>query len=456
MNPISHNSNTQLQAPSSPGIGSGLNVNSIINKLMTVEAQPLQALQTQQSHMQDQVSSLGKLKSALATFQGAMQGMNTDQLQAHTATSADKTKLTATANGSAATSTYRIGVSALASAKQALSKAFTDSGTTTVGTAGDRMTLQVGSGPSRSFTVDMGGKTLQGIRDAVNNAAGNQGVTASILHTNAGYQLVLSADQTGTANAFAASFTDGSGSAITDPLSLSTTQPPSNASITVNGQQVTRSTNTISDVIQGVTLNLAGTNASGSTTRVTVANDHSAVKKHIHAFVDAYNKLNKSLDNLQSGALSNDNTPALVRNQLLNVLNTPASGVSSTYSYLAGIGVAIQKDGSMGIDSTQLNNALNTDPRGTARLFLNSTQGFATRLADMARQLAGPGGLVSTETGAIQNDVSRVQDRIAGEQHNLDIKRHSLRKQYTALDSLMGTMKTTQSFLTKQLANLPA
>ncbi|HKJ23156.1 MAG TPA: flagellar filament capping protein FliD, partial [Gammaproteobacteria bacterium] len=107
-------------------------------------------------------------------------------------------------------------------------------------------------------------------------------------------------------------------------------------------------------------------------------------------------------------------------------------------------------------DSTQLNNALNTDPRGTARLFLNSTQGFAARLADMARQMAAPGGLVSTETGAIQNDVSRVQDRIAGEQHNLDVKRQSLRKQYTALDSLMGTMKTTQSFLTKQLASLPA
>lgn len=456
MNPVSNVSNTSTQAPSSPGIGSGLNVNGIINKLVAVEAKPLQGLQKQKSHLQDEVGALGKLKSALSTFQGAVQSLNADQLQAHTATSGDKTKFTATADGSAATATYQIGVQRLAEAKQSLSKAFADANSTTIGSAGDKMTLQVGSGSSNSFTVTIGGKTLQGIRDAINNASHNAGVTASILHTNAGYQLVVSSDRTGTANAFTTSFSNSSGGTAADPLSLSATRSAADAKITVNGQTATRSTNTLSDVIQGLTLNLSGTNASGNTTSLTVGNDSSTVKKNIQAFVDAYNKVHKRLDSFKSGALSGDNTPALVRNRMLSVLNTPASGLGGAYSYLAGIGVAIQKDGSMGIDTSRLDAALNSDPRTVAKLFLDKTQGFAARLAAAAGQMAGPGGLVSTETQSIQNDVGQVQNRIDAEQHSLDLKRRSLRKQYTALDSLMGSMKSTQSFLTKQLASLPA
>ncbi len=449
-------SSVNLPSLSSPGIGSGLNVNSIISKLMSIESQPLQALQKQQSDLQSEVSALGTLKSALSTFQSAMQGMNADQLQAHTATSADTTKFTATADGSAANSTYQIEVSTLAAAKQSLSSAFADSGTTTIGNSGDQMTIQVGSSSSNSFTVSVGGKTLQGIRDAINNATDNKGVTASILNTNAGYQLVLSSDQTGTANAFTTSFTDSGGASIADPLSLSTTQSAADAVIKVNGQQATRSTNTISDVIQGVTLSLAGTDASGVTSTLTVANDQSTVKKNIQSFVDAYNALNKSLDKLQSGALSSDNTVSLLRSQLLGVLNTPASGVSTSYSYLAGIGVSIQKDGSMGIDSTQLDNALNTDPRGVAQLFLHDTQGFATRLGSLAQEMAAPGGLVDTETQSINNNISSLQNQIDTEQKNLDIKQQSLQAEYSSLDALMGTMQTTSSFLTQQLANLPA
>lgn len=451
------NSTSSLNLPSlsSPGIGSGLNVSSIISKLMAVDSQPMQQLQQKQSSMQSEVSALGTLKSALATFQSALQGLTNDQLQAHTATSADQTKFTASADGSAVASTYQIEVSSLAAAKQSVSSAFADSGTTTIGSTGDQMTIQVGSSASNSFTVTIGGKTLQGIRDAINNASNNTGVTASILNTNAGYQLVLQSDQTGTANAFTTSFTDSSGTAISDPLSLSTSQSAADAVIKVNGQTATRSTNTISDVIQGVTLNLKGTDASGVTTGLTVANDSSTVKANIQTFVDAYNTLKKSLDKLESGALSGDNTVSLIRSQLLDVLNTPASGVSASYSYLAGIGVSIQKDGSMGIDTTQLDTALNTDPGGVAKLFLDNSQGFATRLAGVAQQMTAAGGLVDTETQAVNSNISALQNRIDSEQKSLDMEQKSLQQQYASLDALMGTMQSTSSFLTQQLANLP-
>ncbi len=440
---------------SSPGVGSGLNVNSIISQLMAVESIPMQNLQKRQSGLQSEVSALGQLTSAISTFQTAMQGLTTAQLQARTATSADNTKFTATAAGGAAAGTYQIEVVSLAQTQQMASAAFADSTTTTVGSAGDTMAIQVGASTSNAFTVTTGGQTLTQIRDAINNAADNKGVTASILHTDAGYQLVLSSNQTGTANALTLSFQDGSGTAITDPLSLATTQAAADAVIKVNGQQATRASNTISDVIQGVTLNLVGTSATGVSTALTVAQDPTGVTSAVQGFVDAYNALHKTLGDLGSKALSSDSTVSLIQSQLFGVINTPATGVSSTYSYLAGIGVSIQKDGTMALDSTQLTTALSTDPNGVARLFTDATQGFATRFGNLAQQLATPGGIVDGETQGLNDQISSLQTQIDNQQVRLTAEQQSLRQQFSALDALLGTMQTTSNFLTQQLAALP-
>lgn len=440
---------------SSPGVGSGLDVNGIITKLMAIESIPMQNLQKRQSGLQNEISALGQLTSSLSTFQTAMQGLTTAQLQARTATSADNTKFTATAAGGAAAGTYQIEVVSLAQAQQMASAAFADSTTTTVGSTGDTMTIQVGASTSNAFTVTTGGQTLTQIRDSINNAADNKGVTASILHTDAGYQLVLSSNQTGTANALTLSFQDSSGAAITDPLSLATTQAAADAVIDVNGQQATRSSNTISDVIQGVTLSLVGTNASGVTTALTVAQDPAGITSAVQGFVDAYNALHKTLGDLGSKALSGDSTLSLIQSQLFGVINTPATGVSSTYSYLASIGVSIQKDGTMALDSTQLSTALSTDPSGVARLFTDTTQGFATRFGNLAQQLAAPGGIVDGETQGLNSQIGFLQTQIDNQQVRLTAEQQSLRRQFSALDALLGTMQTTSNFLTQQLAALP-
>ncbi len=440
---------------SSPGVGSGLDVNGLITKLMAIESIPLQNLQKQQSNLQSEVSALGQLTSAISTFQTAMQGLTTAQLQARTATSGDNTKFTATAAGGAATGVYQIGVQSLAAAQQMVSAAFADSTTTTVGSAGDTMTIQVGSSTSNAFTVTIGGQTLTQIQDAINNAPDNKGVTASILHTDAGYQLVLSSNQTGTANALTLSFKNSSGSTITDPLSMTTTQAAADAVITVNGQTATRSSNSISDVIQGVTLNLVGTNASGTTTTLTVAQDPNGITTAVQGFVDAYNALHKTLGDLGSNALSGDSSLSLIQSQLFAVLNTPAAGVSTTYSYLAGIGVSIQKDGTMALDSSQLTTALNTDPNGVAKLFTDPTQGFATRLGNLAQQLIAPNGIVDGETQSLNGQISFLQNQIDSQQVRLTAEQTTLRQQFSSLDALLGTMQTTSNFLTQQLTALP-
>lgn len=439
---------------SSPGIGSGLDINTIISQLMQAESQPLQVLQGQQSDTKASISALGQLTSALSTFQGAMDGMTQDSLQAHTASSADTSVYTATATGAAAIGTYQIEVDSLAQAQRMMSAAQPDSGTTTIGTAGDQMTIQVGSDPTNAFTVTIGGDTLQSISDAINTAADNKGVTASIMHTDAGYQLVLSSNQTGTANALTLSYTDSQGGSIADPLTMGTTQAATDAVIKVDGQQATRSTNTVSDVIQGVTLDLVAQSAAGTTTALTVASDPTSIQTAVQGFVDAYNALHKTVGSLGAGALQGDSTVNLMQSMLLNVLNTPASGVSTTYSYLAEIGVSIQKDGTMALDSTQLSTALNTDPSGVAQLFINSTQGFATRFSDLARQLTAPGGMLDSEVQGLNDTVSRLQDQISNEQDNLNQIQTSLQQQYSSLDALLGTMNSTSTFLNQQLSSL--
>ncbi len=109
----------------------------------------------------------------------------------------------------------------------------------------------------------------------------------------------------------------------------------------------------------------------------------------------------------------------------------------------------------MALDSTQLTTALSTDPNGVARLFTDTTQGFATRLGSLAQQLVTPNGIVDGETQGLNSQISFLQTQIDNQQVRLTAERQSLRQQFSALDALLGTMQTTSNFLTQQLAALP-
>ncbi|MGA7800089.1 MAG: flagellar filament capping protein FliD [Gammaproteobacteria bacterium] len=439
-------------ALSSLGVGSGIDLQSIVQKLMAVESQPLQRLQKQQSDYQAQLSAYGKLSSALSTFQTAMQGFtDPTQFQAFTTTSSNQNVLSATADSSATAGNYQLTVSKLAQAQTDTSQGFADSNTTTVGSAGDQMTITVGS---NSATINVGGQTLQQIADGINQSSSNPGVTASVINngsTSNPYQLMLTADKPGGANGFSLSFTNSSGSAITDPLGTSTAQPAQDAAFTVNNVAVSSTTNTVTGVLPGVTLNLNGVTSTGSTVTLSVAQDQKGIGAQVQKFVDAYNTVHSAIGSTQTGTSTSDSTVRLMQSMLFNTLNTPASGASSTYSYLAQVGVSVQKDGTLSVDTSTLNSALASDPNGTANLFAS----FAGSLVTLGQQLSGPQGLVQTRTQGLNNNISNVQDQIDQMQQYLDSYQQTLTKQYSALDQLLGNMKGTSNYLTQQLASLP-
>lgn len=387
---------------SSPGIGSNLDVNSIVSKLMDVERQPLDKLDQKEAAYQAQISAYGSLKGALSSFQTSLQGLKTpSRFQTLTASTSDGTVASASASPAAIPGSYALEVSRLAqpqklaAAGQISTIAAIGNGTLTFdsGTIGGG-TLDPSTGKytgasftsngagTKTVTIDAGNNSLAGIRDAIN--AAKIGVTAAIVNDGSStpYRLVLSSDNPGKANSLKISVSgDAALSSLLaqDPAgaqNLSETVTAQNAEFKVDGVAVSKPTNTVTDAIPGVTLNLMKTNA-GSPSSITVARDTASVKSAVDGFIKAYNDLNKSLTGLssynaatkQGAILQGDSTVRSLQAQLRGTLSSSLTGTGASYTTLSQIGVSFQKDGTLAVDSAKLQSAIANSFSDIAGLF---------------------------------------------------------------------------------------
>lgn len=441
------------------GVGSGLDVESIISQLMTLERRPLELLQQQQSDFQAQLSAYGKLKSALATFQDAMDGLSKlSAFQVYSAGSSDESVFTASATSDAQPASFGVEVVRLAERHKMASAEYaaTDS---FGGGAGDSLSIQVGSDPANTLTVDLSGaQTLAQVRDAINDDADNPGVTASIISGNGGMQkLVITAEESGQDNALTLGYGGAIGAGtfgfatvndIGGDLSLL------DAEVVVDGYTVNRGSNDISDIIDGVTLNLAGADP-GTTHTLSIDRDTEAVAESVQAFADAYNELQSTIDTLQAGTLAADGTLRSLESRLRTVLNAAPAGLGGTYTDRNEIGLSFTKDGKLEVDSGLLDTALATDFTGVAALFADAGQGYAARLDGMVETWTQSGGLLQNRSDGIQDRIDRLTDRQDMMEYRLQLVEQRYRTQFTALDSLVGQLTATSNFLTQQLAALP-
>ena len=275
---------------SAPGIGSGLDVNSIISQLMSLEQRPLLALQQKEAGSYTQLSALGQLRGAVSSFQSAVKGLESfSDFSIYKATSADTAIFTASADSTAAVGNYDVEVLTLATAEKQGSAVQPDSDTTTFGVAGDKMKIDIGVD---SFKVETGGKTLSEIATAINDAADNVGVTASIVQeTDTQFYLVLTSNDVGLDSAMTIAFEDSGGTPIADPLTMAVLPgyAADDARIKVdNAYTIQRGSNTITDAFQGVTLRFKETNV-GSTVTLDVTQNTSAITSAVSNFVDNFN-----------------------------------------------------------------------------------------------------------------------------------------------------------------------
>ncbi|MCX7189818.1 MAG: flagellar filament capping protein FliD [Methylotenera sp.] len=376
---------------SSAGIGSGLDVNGIVTSLMGVEQKPLTAVTKQKTDYQSQVSAYGSLKSSLSTFQTAVSALSTtSKFNVQTVTSSNTSVLTATANGSATLGDYALTVSQLAKSQKLASAGFASTADTV-----DTGTLAIAFGSydaaspysftantaktALSINIDSSNNTLAGVRDAIN--ATNASITATIVNNGSANQLVITSKDTGEVNSLQISgISQLAYDKSNDIANMTEVQAAKNAVMEVDGITVTKASNTITDVVEGVTLNLL-TTSSGASVNLAVASDQEAVKTSVTAFVDAYNKLDTTLRNLTkydstgkaSGVLLGDATARSVMSQIKAVM-TKAIATTGSFTTLGQIGVSFQSTGQLALDSTKLTTAMSSNFNDIASLFTTSAK----------------------------------------------------------------------------------
>jgi flagellar hook-associated protein 2 len=200
-----------------------------------------------------------------------------------------------------------------------------------------------------------------------------------------------------------------------------------------------------------VSIDLAS--AGGASGTLTVNRDDAKVTESVQSFVDAYNTLQDTIGELRDGALAGESTLRSLESAIRGVLNTPASGVG-TYRYLSEIGIHTNKDGSLSLDTAELDTAMDTDFTGLAALFADSAEGAMGRLDDSIDQWVQTGGLLQNRTDGINNRIDALQSRMDLLEVRLETTERRYRDQFSALDALMGQMQSTSNWLAGQLANL--
>ena len=444
-------------AISSPGIGSNIDVNSLVNQLLTLERRPLDALNKRKSFFNAELSAYGKISSNLSAFQSAISALKTtDSFKLFSTTAADTTLLTASSDSTASAGQHSLTITTLAQAQKLDSAAFADTTITTLGLG----SLTFSNGVSSfAVTIDATNNTLSGIVNAVNSGSSNFGVSASIVNDGTGNRLLFSPNSTGTANALTVALVDTGDlnnldnfglsrlSYVTGGFNLTQRQTAANASFSVNGLAITKASNTVTDVIQGVTLNLKKT----GTTTLDVAVDTQGISDKVTTVVTAYNKLANDLKDLRKkgGTLEADNTLLTIQSQLIGVLNTPATITGNAYSYLAEVGLALQSDGTLSLDATKFKSALSSSFNSVVNLFTNTTQGYAQRLYTETISLLQTDGVVDAKNKGINSSLSSLDLRVNQMEARLVSTERRLRRQFSSLDALLGTLSASSRVLSR-------
>ncbi|HEX9172802.1 MAG TPA: flagellar filament capping protein FliD [Telluria sp.] len=433
-------------AISSSGIGSGLPVNDLVTQLMNAERIPYNLLKAKETSFNARLSSFGTLKSAVSTFQTALKALTAENLGKVSATSAKPELLGVTAGASAAAGTYSIKVLELAQSHKLVSAGDTDSAALL---GSGTMSIQVGA--NTAVTIPAGDYSLKTLSEAINKA--NAGVNATIVNDGTTNKLVISSTASGTANTV--SITAGGG--LAKFASMTELQPPRDAQLDIDGILVTKSSNTVTDAIAGVTLNLLKVDASA--VGVTIATDKPAVKTSITAFVEAYNTLAKKIKEMtaydpatkKSGPLNGEQGASGILMTLRGELSKAVTGGGMTG--LADIGLSFNRDGTLAADDKKLQAALDGKFRDVAALF-TSADGLATRLDKSVTGILGAKGVIANRTEGIQKTIKSLVINEEAKEVQLAATEKRLRAQFVALDTMMSKMQTTSSYLTQQLASM--
>lgn len=439
------------------GLVSGLDTQSIITQLMTVEKLP----RTKITLHQDATTQKSSVLSDISTKLTALKGSNDDLksvltwLDTQTVESADSSKVTATRTGGAGPGGYDVAISQLATAERQ-TYGFVSP------TADGALNIANADGSSRTSVPLKAGATLDDAVSAINSSADSK-----LYAVNVNGSLVLSAKATGDTSSFAIS-----GAGVGSQTELVAGK---NAKLTINGTAYERQSNTITDALPGITLTLKGKTAGTDTVGVTVGTpgpDKDKVLAKVKAFVTAYNdvvtasrsaiteqpiKNAANTADAQTGTLFGDSGLSTMLSQFRTTLSSAVAGLSGSVTSMSDIGVTTgaasatisqdSLDGKLTIDETKLSAALDANPNGVRALLggLSGTTGFSQGFGSVLASYQGSGGLIQSRIKSATSDLTDLATKLTNFDARMDSKQALLQKQFTAMETAMQASQAAGS-----------
>lgn len=447
------------------GLGSGIDVKSLVEQLVSAERMPVaNRLNLKEARTNAEMSALGKLKSALSQFRESLNALKEqDSFQGRRVRVSDEEVLTARAGTGSVPGSYDIEVLELATSQKLASGAFADS-ESAIGTG--TITLGLG-GRSSTVHVTESANSLRDIRDAINSADDNPGIRATIVSADDGARLLLSAGASGTANVFSVTISGGDGGLAGlawDPLlednPMTLVSAAADARALVDGFTVRAGDNTLGDAIEGLTADLKAA-APGTVVTVDVDYDRDGSKQLVSGFVEAYNKLvttvaevtRYNVESREAAPLLGDPAVRAIRDGLRREISGSVPGLDSAFASLAMIGITTENDGKLKIDPTRFGDAVDADFDAIGRLFAGD-QGLAKRLDGIAEGTLASTGAIAIREDNLKSNLKSLSTQREALEARLEQVRARLSKQFNAMDRLLGQLRNTSDYLAQQLAGL--
>jgi flagellar hook-associated protein 2 len=472
----------------SAGIGSGLDVNSIVSQLVALEKRPLENLQRRAEGIQTKISTYGQIKSQYQAVADAASKLRLDSTwNSLSVKSTNATAVNASVSGVAQATSFSVEVQQLARGQNVSSAVFADGDPPGTGTLriqlgkydygtedapNDPPLFTAGSSAEVSIEIDASDDSLSAVAAKINDA--DAGVTATVLTDANGQRLLLRSKATGEEQAFRVQVDDDDGTpndefglsrlafdpeGFTLGLNLSPQGRAQDALATLNGVPVRSTTNSLVNTVPGLTINLS--QVTTSPVEISTAADTGSIRSAIDAFIKAYNELNRTLlENTRyeestktAGLLQGDSTAVSLRNTLRALVTSNNQG--SPFSRLSDIGISLDREGNMSLSGSRLDAAFKDNFDGLKALFAadtgnEQTNGFGLKVRNFATSILSFEGVVNNRTAALQRSIDnnqKDQDRINERAARVEAR---LKAQYTALDVKVGQLTALSNYVSQQ------
>ncbi len=430
------------------GLFSGIDTTSLIESLVEVYSTPQQNYEDKITDLESKQDKLSELVSLIEDFQTSLEDIeDTSDLMAYSVDYADNDALTAEVDGGAVAGTYTVEVTQVAQSEMEVSQAFSDASTDGLLATGT-LTVTYGT-TSTDITVDST-MSLADLADAID---GVEGVTAYVMDTGdatSPYRLVVQGEDTGADYTIDIDTSGLTGSGLVP--SFTEQVSAQDAQLSINGVSITSSSNTVADAVPGITLTLSDTTTSA--VELTVNLDADGVEENVQAMVDAYNAIIDYIDeNSQYDADTGERGDFVGESSVqrvgigLRTALTSQFDLGQDYEALSQIGIATDKSGTLSIDSDTFQDVLTTDPGQVANLFTGSGGFIENMLSRLDVYIDPYEGSLETRIDSIDDRIDDLQDIVDEYDDRIAAYEERLREQFTAMESLLGSLQSSSTYL---------